>query len=185
MQLLQQRTIMMFALLTLFALALAGCSLTVASEEEIEQAWLTSAHANVESRSFTRWNDNDPAEIPENCAGCHSTPGYLDFLGQDGSTPGQVDHPAPIGTTIECEACHNDAAERKQVSTMPSGMEVSAPSGQAACMDCHQGRASGLDIAEATQDMPLDEVNRELQLPNVHNNAAAPIFLGSESLGGY
>jgi hypothetical protein len=185
MKLDQFRSATLFALLCLLCLGLSGCSVAGASEDEIQEAWAGSPHADIESQAFTNWDDRDPPEISENCAGCHSTPGYQDFLGLDGSTPEQVDHPAPIGTTIECEACHNDAAESKKSSTMPSGVEISAPSQEAVCMDCHQGRASGLDVAEATQDLDLDEVNRGLELPNLHSNAAAPILLGSEATGGY
>jgi hypothetical protein len=97
----QQRNVMMFALLALFGLTLAGCGIAQASDDEIEQAWQTSAHADIESRSFTRWNDDDPAVVPENCARCHSTTGYQDFLGVDGATPGQVDLPVPIGETLK------------------------------------------------------------------------------------
>ena len=79
-----------FLLLFLF---LASCGLGP-TEEEAEAMWLSSAHADDEARAFTRWNDEDPAEIPTNCAKCHSTTGYHDFLGVDGSTPGQVDNPA-------------------------------------------------------------------------------------------
>ena len=95
-------------LLILLSLGLAACQSL--SEEEIEALWAGSAHADEEARAFTRWNDADPAEVPTSCAKCHSTPGYHDFLGLNGSTPGQVDNPAPVGTTVACEACHNDVS---------------------------------------------------------------------------
>ena len=95
----QQRVFLLFTLSVILGLVLTGCGTAHASKDEIEQAWKTSAHADSEARAFTRWNGADPPEIPENCAKCHSTPGYHDFLGLDGSTPGQVDKPAPVGTT--------------------------------------------------------------------------------------
>ncbi len=185
MQFSQQRNVMMFALLALFGLALAGCGLAQASEDEIEQAWQTSAHADIESRSFTRWNDNDPAEIPENCAKCHSTIGYLDFLGTDGSTAGQVDAPAPVGTTIECEACHNEMSAQKQSAVMPSGVELTDLGGNANCMDCHQGRQSTVSVNEATAGMDADIVNETLGFLNIHNNAAGPTQYGTKAMGGF
>ena len=87
-------------ILLVFTLPLSACSVVEASDEEIEEQWLTSAHADAESRAFTRWDDDDPAEIPESCAKCHSTYGYRDFLGLDGSTPGQVDQPVPVGEIL-------------------------------------------------------------------------------------
>ena len=82
-----QHTLIALSILLLFTLALAACSVVEASDEEIEELWLTSAHADAESRAFTRWDDDDPAEIPERCAKCHSTYGYRDFLGLDGAAP--------------------------------------------------------------------------------------------------
>ncbi|NIN99734.1 MAG: hypothetical protein GTO49_33155, partial [Anaerolineae bacterium] len=73
-----------------------------------EEMWAESGHADAEAEAFVHWDEDDPAEVPVACARCHSTPGYVDFIGADGSEAGVVDNPAPIGTTVECEACHND-----------------------------------------------------------------------------
>ena len=136
----QQRSFVLFTLLTVLGLVTMGCGTGHASKDEIEQAWQTSAHADTDARAFTRWNDDDPAEIPENCAKCHSTIGYHDFLGLDGTTPGTVDAPAPVGTTIECEACHNEATGQKDSAVMPCGAELTGLGKNANCMECHQGR---------------------------------------------
>jgi hypothetical protein len=56
--------------------------------------WAASPHAQKGSVPFTYWN-NKKGDIPVACAGCHSTHGFLDLLGADGSTPGKVDRPAP------------------------------------------------------------------------------------------
>ena len=87
----QPQNIAGFALLVLIGIILSGCGIAQASEDEIEQAWQTSAHADIESGAFTRWNDDDPAEIPENCAKCHSTSGYQDYLGLDGAPEAWAD----------------------------------------------------------------------------------------------
>ena len=179
------QSIAALTILLLAALALTACGVAQASEEEIEELWQASAHADAESRSFTRWDDEDPAEIPERCAKCHSTHGYRDFLGLDGAVPGQVDKPAPVGTTIECEACHNEVAGGKSSAVMPSGVEISGLTQEADCMECHQGRASGIQVSEAIAGLPADKVNTELSLPNIHNNPAGPTQYGTQAEGGF
>ncbi len=169
-------------LLILTASALVACGQEVPSPRE---KWETSAHADAEARAFTNWDDSDPAEIPENCAKCHSTLGYLDFLGEDGSTAGTVDRPAAVGTTIECDVCHNDSAGAKSVAVMPSGKSIAGLEGEANCVECHQGRASGAQIQQAIDGLPLDTADPELSFTNIHNNPAAPTQHGSLAGGGY
>ncbi len=76
------------------------------------------------AEAFVHWDEDDPAEIPTSCAKCHSTPGYQDFLGADGSEAGVVNAAAPIGTTVECAACHNDVTIDKTSVVFPSGLEI-------------------------------------------------------------
>ena len=135
--------------------------------------------------AFSRWNDDEPPEIPANCAKCHSTPGYHDFLGLDGSTAGQVDKPAPVGTTVECEACHNDVSLEKDEAVMPSGNELTNLGANADCMECHQGRASGVQVALTIEGQPDDTVNTEISAPNLHNAPAGPTLYGVAANGGY
>ena len=184
MHILQAKHTAFLLCLIFSALVVAGCLPTMLSEDEAEAKWRTSAHADIEARSFNHWNDSDTAEVPERCAKCHSTAGYLDFLGVDGSTAGQVDQPAPIGSTIECEVCHNDVAENKQEVLMPSGLTIEHLKQESNCMECHQGRASAVQVAEAVADRDPDVVDTELSLPNIHNNAAAPTFYGTNAMGG-
>ena len=47
--------------------------------------WVESGHAKTDAEAFIHWDEDDPAEIPPACAKCHSTPGYQDFLGIDGT----------------------------------------------------------------------------------------------------
>ena len=70
--------------------------------------WVSSPHAKADARAFTNWNEQ--GEIPEACARCPSTPGFLDYIGADGSAPGVVDRKAPTGSVIGCTACHNQTA---------------------------------------------------------------------------
>ena len=169
-------------ILVLAVLALSACG---QEEPGPREKWETSAHADTESAAFTNWNDRDPAEIPENCAKCHSTHGYLDFLGEDGSEPGVVNKPAPVGTTVECDACHNDTAAAKTAAVMPSSKTIDGLDGESNCMECHQGRASGAQIQEAIDGLPLDTVNSELSFVNIHSNPAGPTQYGALAAGGY
>jgi len=145
---------------------------------------MQSAHNDAASASFTYWDEEDPPEIPTRCAKCHSMPGYLDFLGADGTIPGQVDKPAPVGTTLECDTCHNSAAESRHFVVLPSGASISRLKAESNCLECHQGRASTKQIAEAVTGVPKDAIETNLSLPNIHNNAAGATFYGSIARGG-
>jgi len=173
------------AVLLIFGLLLTACGSAEASNEEIKKRWESSAHADLESRAFSHWNESDPPEISERCAKCHSTYGYRDFLGLYGATPGQVDEPAPVGSTVECGACHNEVASGKESAVMPSGIEITGLGLESNCMECHQGRASSVQVNEAVNGKPIDTVDTALSLPNVHNNPAGPTQYGTEALGGF
>jgi hypothetical protein len=153
-----------------------------------EDAWAMSGHADAEAEAFAHWNEDDPPEIPTSCAKCHATPGHLDFLGADGSEAGVVDVPAPIGTTIECMACHNDVSEALDSVVMPSGVEITDLGSEARCMQCHQGRASKITVDGAIADaniVDVDAVSEDLGFINIHYYAAAATRFGTLTLGGY
>ena len=181
----QQTTKLILGFLFLLVLLLVACSSSGDSQEVAEEKWQNSAHADESARAFSRWNDADPPEIPENCAKCHSTHGYRDFLGLDGATAGQVDKPAPVGTTVECEACHNEVASQHHTVMMPSGSQITDLGGEANCMECHQGRTSTVTVEEAIAGKELDQVDEELSFINVHNKAAAATQYGTLAKGGY
>lgn len=152
-------------------------------------AWVNSGHADVTAEAFNHWNEDDPQEVSDSCARCHSTPGYLDYLGVDGSEFGVVDAPAPIGTTVTCDACHNDATTSLTAVTFPSGVEVTGLNDASRCMVCHQGRESGVSVMESlTENGALEDmnaVNEGLRFLNIHYYAAAATLYGSEAQGGY
>jgi hypothetical protein len=52
-------------------------------------------------------------------------------------------------------------------------------------MVCHQGRASGATVDQATEGMNPDTVNADLSFTNIHYYAAAATLYGSEVHGGY
>jgi len=165
------------------------CPEPVVKEVPFEAQWVGSAHADAEAEAFTHWNEADPKEVPVDCARCHSTPGYQDYLGADGSAAGVVDKAAPIGTVVTCVACHNAATATLSSVTFPSGVEVTGLGPEARCMVCHQGRASTVQVDEAiaknnlTEE--LDKTSPELGFINIHYFAAAATLYGTQTKGGY
>ena len=157
-------------------------------EVPFQDLWAASPHNDAESEAFVHWDEDDPQEIPESCAKCHSTPGYLDWIGADGTTAGVIDSPAPIGTTIQCVACHNEATVAMDSVVMPSGVEVAGLGPEARCMQCHQGRQSTVSVNSAITEAgaeDVDAVAEELGFQNIHYYAAAATKYGTVAQGGY
>lgn len=153
-----------------------------------EELWAGSAHADASALAFTNWDEDDPAEIPDRCAKCHSASGFRDFVGADGTAAGAVDGPAPIGQVITCEACHNDATQALTTVSFPSGAEITGLGPEARCMTCHQGRASGLSVTDAITQAGLtddDTVSADLGFTNIHYFAAAVSRYGTQVKGGF
>jgi len=175
------------AALALIMVAGAGAQLAGLFVVQVpnEAEWAASAHADPEAEAFTHWDAE--GEIPISCAKCHSTPGHLDFLGVDGTPAGVVDTAAPVGTTIECIACHNEATLHQDSVVFPSDAELGDLGPSARCMDCHQGRESGLSVAEAIADanLPDDDTVGSLRFMNIHYYAAGATLMGGEAAGGY
>jgi hypothetical protein len=169
----------------------AGLAELASAQEGVEvpflDEWSSSGHNDATAEAFIHWDEDDPAEVPTNCAKCHSTPGYQDFLGVDGSAAGTVDEAAPIGTTIQCVACHNDATLTKDSVVMPSGIELTGLGDESRCMECHQGRQSKVSVDEAIAEAGVDEdtVSEDLGFLNIHYYAAAATKYGTLAKGGY
>jgi hypothetical protein len=170
---------MVFALLT---------AMPAAAQEKIPaipflEAWLASPHANVRSEAFTHW-DKD-GHVPVNCAMCHSGPGFVDFVGGDGSAAGKVDRPAPIRSVIDCVTCHEPKASKLQSVMFPSGITVGNLGSSTRCVVCHQGRQSTPNVNRAVGQLGPDEVSGKLRFINVHYRAAAATLWGTEAKGAY
>ncbi len=154
-----------------------------------EEEWANSPHNDAEAEAFVHWDED--GEIQESCAKCHSTPGYLDFIGADGSEEGVVNAPAPLGTTVECEACHNDVTVDMTSVVMPSGVELMGLGDESRCMQCHQGRHSTVSVNASIEEAGLageenlDTVGEDLGFSNIHYYAAAATQYGTLAMGGY
>jgi hypothetical protein len=150
---------------------------------DIVEAWLAAPHGNYHSPSFTYWNQD--GAVPEACAACHSEPGFIDYLGADGSTPFSVDRPAAINSPIGCASCHTGAAHALDSVPFPSGATVDGLGASAVCTVCHQGRQSGEAVTSATEGLDEDEISAELSFINVHYGVAAAVMHGSAVHGGF
>jgi hypothetical protein len=149
-----------------------------------EKLWLTSGHADAEAEAFIHWDED--GEISASCAKCHSTPGIVSFI-ETGTAGAQ-----PIGTTVECDACHsnpdNGIVRDHTDVTFPSGITVEGLGPEAMCMECHQGRESKVSVdstiagAELTDD---DTSSSALRFRNIHYYAAAASQFGTVVKGGY
>jgi hypothetical protein len=155
------------------------------SEEVFYLLWADSGHADADSESFSHWNNDNPPEVPINCAKCHSTYGFLDFLGEDGTVAGEVNNPAPVGTVVECSACHNPTAESMTSLYFNSGMLVSGLGMEAACIQCHQSRNSTLSINNRIGDLDPDDLDGDLGFMNPHYQMAGDTLFGSRAQGAY
>jgi hypothetical protein len=147
------------------------------------EAWLASPHANYNSSSFTHWNEQ--GQVPAQCAACHSQPGFIDFLGADGSSPGKVDAPAAINAPVGCASCHTSAAHELGPVHFPSGVTLGELGRSAVCTVCHQGRQSGDAVMEATVGIGEDEVSSKLVFINIHYGVAAAVIRGADVRVGY
>lgn len=177
---------------TMFAcLAFLIAGIASAEMRDIEipfyEAWVNSPHGDITSEAFVHWEGEDDKQVPESCAGCHSTTGHLDYLGADGSTPYKVDAKAPGLEGVQCTACHNKAVGQMTEVTFPSGLVVERVEADARCMDCHQGRASGKAVNDMISKAGVDDdtVHADIKFLNVHYSAAAATRFGSEAGGGY
>lgn len=151
-----------------------------------EELWVESPHADTTAEAFVHWNEE--GAIPSSCARCHSTPGFQDYVGADRSEAGVVDVDAPLGTVIECQACHNTVTVNMSSVSFPSGAEITDLGREAVCMTCHQGRASKATVDEgiaAAGVVDEDIVSDQLRFTNIHYYAAAVSRYGAQVKGGY
>lgn len=174
------------AMAVLMWTAMAPAEEPVCAELPLEELWAGSGHADANAEAFIHW-DGD-GEVSASCAKCHSTGGYLDFLGEDGTAAGVVDNPAPLGTTVECYACHNESAAKMTSVVFPSGEEITGLGAEARCMQCHQGRESGVSVDNNIADANVpddDTISSAIRFRNIHYYAASATLFGAEAHGGY
>lgn len=144
--------------------------------------WAASPHARITDEPFTHWNE--AGEVPVPCARCHTTPGFLDYIGADGTDPG-LDGPAAVGTVISCVACHNKVTMTMDSVTFPSGLSVEKVGDDSRCMTCHQGRESTVSVNKKLAGIADDTVSKKLRFINIHYRAAGATRFGTQAKGAY
>ncbi|WP_068114787.1 hypothetical protein [Tropicimonas marinistellae] len=156
------------------------------------EAWRSSPHADITKEAFRHWDEEEDKLIPETCAKCHSTAGYLDYLGADGTEAGVVDTKhataAAEAPGVACMACHSSEARNRTVVTFPSGAAQEVFTPDVRCMTCHGGRASTVQVNAKFEELGLtdaDTGHEELGFINVHYRPAAATRFGGEVQGGY
>jgi hypothetical protein len=223
-----KKTLMLLGTLLLLAVALAACggkpvptaaptaAPVVETPEPVEvpnlAAWEASAHNAVDTEPFRHWDDatENPDGVPANCAKCHTSAGYQDFLGADGSAPDVVDAnvPAEQAQGVQCVTCHNPVAANLDKVAFP-GFETDKDGNPAPfvvegfgdasrCLVCHQGRESkasvDAQIAKFEAEDPdavvapiKDDKGNDVKFGfrNIHYFAAAATLYGTEVKGGY
>jgi len=164
--------------------------------------WQGSGHADVAGEPFRHWDDaaENPDGVPTTCAKCHTSAGYQDYLGVDGSEANKVDAAVPAADAqgVQCVTCHNSGTISKTTVLFPSGVEIKAGD-DVRCMECHQGRESKVSvdglIAKFGENVDPDAVptpvkddqgnDVKLGFRNVHYYAAAATLYGGMTHGGY
>jgi hypothetical protein len=223
-----KKTLMLLGTLLLLAVILAACggkpeptaAPTAAPVKETPvpvevpnlAAWESSAHHAVNTEPFRHWDDatENPDGVPAACARCHTSAGYQDFLGADGSAADVVDAnvPAKDSQGIQCITCHNPVASNLNKVAFP-GFETDKDGnpvpyvvegfGDASrCLVCHQGRESKASVdaqiakfnvtdADAVVAPIKDDKGNDVKFGfrNIHYFAAAATLYGTQVKGGY
>ena len=186
-QILYDSTVDLGGTASLIAPGRPGFDLLTASQT---QQWQLSGHGDTYAEAFNHWNAD--GEIPEDCAKCHSTPGFIDY-----AADGTVGMPVHTGSTVECTACHaspdlfaNAETRWAAQDTAGSGalLDIVFPSEDTAslggpsnmCMACHSGRESGADVQDT-----IDAGPGPYTFINIHYYAAAATYFGSDVNGAY
>ncbi len=175
-------------------------------------AWEGSAHNAVDTEPFRHWDDatENPDGVPVACARCHTSAGYQDFLGADGSAPDVVDAPVPAKEAqgIQCITCHNPVASNLNSVAFP-GFELDKDGnpvpyvvtgfGDASrCLVCHQGRESKASVDAQITRFKVEDPDTVVApikddkgndvtfgFRNIHYYAAAATLYGTQVKGGY
>ncbi len=166
------------------------------TETPIRAEWAKSGHGDLTAEAWRHWDAD--GEVPSRCAKCHGPqandpvpPPYVGFLEYAATSANTLASPLPLG--IDCVNCHQtfptiysnlaqfglpDGA--LEPVTFPSGANLSLYSSSNLCMVCHQGRESGVSVADqiAGQDPPY-------RFLNIHYYAAAASAFGGESTAGF
>ena len=130
--------------------------------------------------------------VPTTCARCHSSEGFVDYLGGDNTVPGVVDNPAPTESVVRCATCHTPAAEtltdghlplgRQGHGSGPRGHLHDLPPGPRLGRRRRQGDRHGVPDAHPATD---DTASPMISFTNIHYYPAAATLFAGRAKGGY
>ncbi len=153
----------------------------------ISQQWGESGHGMVGDEPWRHWDTS--GQVDSTCSRCHSGSGF-DHYNQTGLT----DLPQPLPFGLACTGCHPGALGGPPATayddhamypnldwiTFPSGDTVSLFDNSNLCAQCHQGRASTVQVDDAIAGGP-----GPYSFINIHYFAAAATYFGGEVRGAY
>ena len=139
-------------------------------------------HFAGSTEPFRHWDED--GEVSGSCSKCHSATGLPFFL-KEGVTASQ-----PISNGFLCSTCHDSVPgyTRRVVESVvfPSGAELdTGDQNSNLCINCHQGRESGLSVEEAVAGVDADTIMDGQRFINVHYYAAGATLFGTEANGAY
>ena len=130
-------------------------------------------HFDGSAEAWRHWDEE--GEVPGSCTKCHSAEGLPYFL-EHGENVEQE-----ISNGLLCTTCHTSPPRVRSVGpvTFPSGVKKDLGDTSNICLNCHQGQASRLTVAEAVkQPGPYNFIN-------IHYYPTAAVLFGSEVRGGF
>ncbi|MBN1179519.1 MAG: hypothetical protein JXD18_09920 [Anaerolineae bacterium] len=139
-------------------------------------------HFDGSSEAWRHWDEDGMVEA--DCARCHSATGLPVYIHEG------VNVEEPLSNGMLCTTCHDsyEGFTRYVVEAVefPSGATLAFESPDAnLCLNCHQGRQAGADIAAAIEGLDDDAASDSLRFLNVHYFAAGATLFGSEAAGVY
>lgn len=173
--------------------SIADLNTATTNDVDLSNVWRDDpGHFAGSAEAFRHWDED--GEVDGGCARCHSSEG-LPLYHKEG-----VNISAEPSNGFMCTTCHMNlggelaAADANawelyvfNDATFPSGDKASFGAGAAAnlCLQCHQGRASGLSVVTAIAGKDLDTVDAALRFINVHYFAAGATLFGNQVNGLY
>jgi hypothetical protein len=139
-------------------------------------------HFNASAPAFRHW-DEDPA-VDAGCVKCHQAEGVPQFIENEANVA------MPQTSSLQCSTCHNEAAwpARYEVTevTFPSGKSVGYTNTDSnLCIECHQGRASKVQVDQAIAGKEPDVVAEGMRFVDAHYLAIGAVWFGTDAQGGY
>jgi len=131
-------------------------------------------HFDGSAEAWRHWDED--GEVEEDCSKCHSAEGLPHYL--ESGKP----RPEELSNAMLCTTCHSTPPALRRVGpvTFPSGAVEDLGDSSNICMECHQGRESGLSIVRAIATGP-----GPYEFINIHYYPNAAITFGNEVQAGF